>query len=537
MVLLLALAMSSQAEEVFDGQSYWFGDPHVHTGASGDGGASDLGHCRGDCGAVQELGELALDVGLDWLSVTDHVNNTVTATPEAYAQLLDIQLEVHASGDLVVVPGAELHFFLTGVGPLGHRNLMLFGTDAQLAGHGIDDVRLDGSAIMVDSCEEIFSWLEEVEAHLGPAWLIPHHPGSTLPMAVDWSCHDPTWEPSVEVYSEHGNSMGDGTGFDSMWGEDFAPGQVHRALEMGHHLGFLGGTDRHDTHPGDVCHTDSQMDHHPYGGGLTAVVLGESEALTRTAIYQAFREHRTYATSGPMLPVSVRYASAGAPLGGLGEDLYLAPGQPLELEVELPPEEHEHVVDVVATTPWGDLVLSPTTQGHWEGTLGLAPEWIYVRVELDGSTWFPSGCSDGGTDQREMIWLSPSWVYDGPGDLDGDGQTWAEGDCDDGDASTWLGAEELCDRPGDYDCDGLQGLEDPDCLSIVDLHPSGPDYDPTHDRLDTPEGPEHPSDLADELSPAQRPAGCATTPAGAAWLWLAIPVLWSRRRSRRARAS
>jgi hypothetical protein len=50
-----------------------------------------------------------------------------------------------------------------------------------------------------------------------------------------------------------------------------------------------------------------------------------------------------------------------------------------------------------------------------------------------------------------------------PSDVDGDGVTVDEGDCDDGDATVYPGADEVCDDSVDNDCDTLLDCDDPDC--------------------------------------------------------------------------
>ncbi len=88
---------------------------------------------------------------------------------------------------------------------------------------------------------------------------------------------------------------------------------------------------------------------------------------------------------------------------------------------------------------------------------------------------------------------------------------------------------------GDYECDGLLGWAAPDCVDIAEAEPSGSDCDPTQDHLALPEGPSKLAPAQADLREATRPAACATSPwSPASWLWPAIPVLWSRRRSQRS---
>jgi hypothetical protein len=67
------------------------------------------------------------------------------------------------------------------------------------------------------------------------------------------------------------------------------PGHFGRdALDLGYLLGFVGGGDSHDGHPGLTFLASNQ-------GGLTAVLDAE---LDRDSLWGALRARRTYATNG-----------------------------------------------------------------------------------------------------------------------------------------------------------------------------------------------------------------------------------------------
>ena len=511
-VLVLLVA---RGETPLDDEVFWWGDPHAHTGASGDGGATDVGRCDGECGAVSDLELNARLAGLDWFSATDHVDGPFTATVEDFATVLAEELDIQARGDIVVVPGAELNLAYEDGRWAGHRNLMFFGTNAQLAGLTLEDTQIGGGDGVVPTCDDIYAYVADLEDRVGPVLFIPHHPAAIHPRVVDWSCHDPLWAPAVEVYSEHGSSMGDGLGYDPLWSGTASRGTVHHALQAyGYRLGFLAGTDRHDTHPGAVCALDSEWTNHPYGGGLTGVILRDGEPLSRMAIYEAFVERRTVATTGVRVPLRVEYRSAGAWLGEHGADLRFPAAQPLEVIARVPAALVDHVrdVDVVAgATTWS--MGPPQGPATWRLTLESPPAWLYVRVALDGEGIYGvDGCMDGGEDTVELVWSSPAFVDDGPGDLDGDGLTWAEGDCDDGDAGRSPELAEVCGDDIDQDCDGEPDDLDPDC--------GGP---ARADPLDLPSGSSSAWD-----DPPDTPGGCSH--GAGQWLPLFLLILWRRRR-------
>jgi len=76
----------------------------------------------------------------------------------------------------------------------------------------------------------------------------------------------------------------------------------------------LAGSDGHDGHPGDA---QSPLVKHPHlfhfcGSGLTAVLC---EELTRENIYEAIKNRRCYATTGP--PIALDYNINGAVMGSV----------------------------------------------------------------------------------------------------------------------------------------------------------------------------------------------------------------------------
>jgi len=132
-----------------------------------------------------------------------------------------------------------------------------------------------------------------------PGLVIPHmtayqvgHRGN------DWDVHDPEIERLVEVYSCHGNSeaMDQPRPLHVM---DYR-GTVEYALRMGHRLGFIGGSDEHDGHPGDTPINGGRLH---WQGGLAAIMAPE---LTRDAIFDALWDRMCYATTTARILVDFR---------------------------------------------------------------------------------------------------------------------------------------------------------------------------------------------------------------------------------------
>ncbi len=444
-MLLLTLVLSiSPAGEVILGQAYFLGDLHSHTGASGDGGSADLGSCDTDCGAVADLGTYSREAGLDFVAVTDHVNGPATASAVAFGQVISSLLAEHdPEGGLVTIPGAEVWLRWPDGAALGHKDLLLFSEDAEALGaFRLEDAQPNGdTTLTVASCEDIGSWMSQVEADHGPALLLPHHPALSIPMETDWTCHEDRWSPAVEIYSKHGNSLVHPAEWDPPWSPTVPASTVHAALDLGLPMGFVGGTDTHDSRPGSVCQLDPEAPDHPYGGSLTVAVLPEGESLSRTSLYQAIVDHRTYVTTGRLVPVDMAWSSQDLPLGGHGARPQVPEGQDLDLVVRLTEEGDGSVVSARLVGPESTWDL---TGGDGSGERRVSipsedlPAWLYLDLTLDPGQ--PEGCEDGGGDALEHVWTSPVWPVVVPpeaghsGDSGGDSGTGqgvetAEGRC------------------------------------------------------------------------------------------------------------
>ncbi|RME22484.1 MAG: hypothetical protein D6798_15685 [Deltaproteobacteria bacterium] len=461
----------SRASDNFAGFDFYVGDPHGHTGVSEDGGSSDdpPGGCLGDCAAFAEVFETARANGLDWVALSDHVNGGNAASLDDFAMLHAAVLAAHdPAGGFVTVPAGEVWFVQGCDHVLGHKNLLLFGDNETLADMDLTDFRPGGvSATMtVAACDDIWAWMADLADTWGDALLIPHHPALERPMPTDWDCQDSTWSPAVEVYSEHGNSLEKDAAYDPPWSGEHTAGTVEAAIspdEYGLRLGFMGGTDKHDTRPGGVCHLDTEHPLHPFGGGLTIVYQEEGGGFDRPELYDAIVSHHTYASTGLPVPLVVHWSSDGAVLGGLGDDLVFAFGAGLDVAVSVPPEWVALVTEVVLIGPddrrW---TLTEASGGTWTGRIGSGevPAYLVARVELDGSLYYdPGECDDGGADQAEFLWASPSWLTDDGGDYDGDGVTVADGDCNDGRRWVRPGAWERWYDGIDQDCDGASDFD------------------------------------------------------------------------------
>lgn len=453
---MFSLILNAIAADQFEGWSYYIGDPHAHTGISGDGFFYDAERCP-SCGTLANVFERAKNNNLDWVAITDHINSSAISQSNHFAAISQEILANDQPGTFVTIPGAEVSL-ITGLDKIGHRTILLFADDAQLYGLEMSQLQFNGSSTQIETCDNVYTWATDLEARLGPVLLMPHHPATAKPTGVDWNCHFPEYEPMVEVYSKHGNSMYADLSWDPPnWG-GFPEGAIDQALNpdtFSLQFGFAAGTDSHDTNPGSICAPD-QASHYVTAGGLTVAVLPGNESFNRQNLYTAFVEHRSYATTGPMIPLQIYYSSLDNPLGTLGQTLPLPEGQPLTVQLNLPPEYQPWITALSLRSPEQRVEMLNNGNGQWTYTYDgdRVPVYIYAELEISGDIWNNVPCDDGGSDNTERIWLSPSWVQNVDGDVDGDGHSWAEGDCAEGDPNRGLGLPEIPDDGIDQDCNG-----------------------------------------------------------------------------------
>ncbi len=469
--LALALAAANprvRAAEDLDGRTFYFGELHAHTGLSGDGGSTDLGNCTpGGCGDLADFFANARDVaGLDFAAITDHVNGFHAMDPADWETTIDLVSAANdPAGGFVSILGAELWVDLPNGDRLGHWNYLFFGQQADLEAIAFADLSA-AETPSTAQCNELWAATAALDAAVGPLVLLPHHPAVTKPSPTVWECHDPQWAVAVEVYSTHGNSMFDPA--DESWDLPFwgvaVDHTVAEALALdgyGYQLGLIGGTDHHDSWPGDICHLDLMNEDQLYGGSLTAVFQDTGESFHRAAIHDALRARHTLATTGPRIPVLLTLSTEGGQeLGVAGDVIDSPPTGTSILRVRFPEDVDGYVLGVEVHDSFGSTLAVPRlAPGRYELQLPsiAAPWFAYADVRIDGDAWWSTlgiACEDGGADGTERIWTSPIWV-DGADDSDddGDGYSEAEGDCDDTDDQVYPGAPEQPNGVDD-DCDG-----------------------------------------------------------------------------------
>lgn len=258
-------------------------------------------------GTPEDYWTYARDVaGLDAAALTDHDHwgmEFLDGRPERWRELVALAGRFDRPGSFVALPGYEYTDWIH-----GHRCVLWFEDDAEL--HSALDPRSD-------TPQELW---ELLRGRL--ALTIPHHVAGG-PVALDWSIQsDPELEPVVEISSVHGTSeaLDAGRRIYAPVPGHFARDALRDSARDGSRrplrLGFLGGGDSHDGHPG-LAHLGG---HNP-NSGLAGIVC---EERTREAILGALRARRVFATSGQR--IVVRFALGGHPMGASVDAAELAAG-------------------------------------------------------------------------------------------------------------------------------------------------------------------------------------------------------------------
>lgn len=294
---------------------------------------------------------------LDFMAMSSHI---FRREPEAVGDWWELYREAAQACD---EPGRYVPF-------LGceWRDRVEDGGDRNLIWQHLDAPQPDPTWRIGDVYARLGAQHGMVTPHVGGAIALPYHHDSE----VEWLC---------EMASGHGNF------------EWF--GQAY--LQKGYKVGWIGGSDGHNATPGHprivtqsggrFANILRRRDAGWAGGPLLAV---RASALTRDALWEAFRARRTYATTGARALVD--FSIDDVPMGGtLHADepvtiRYAAHGTaPIERVSLIRGAYRRAQWDVDALDVSGKLVDEPPA----------GETYYYLRIEqVDG----------------ELIWTSPIWV-------------------------------------------------------------------------------------------------------------------------------
>ncbi len=449
-----------EVQAVFLGRRLVYGDLHAHSNFSDDGCEDAEAACadRGDSPA-EDFFDNAVAVDLDFAALTDHAEWDVLSTEgqspiEIWPATHEVVEEALSLEDAGFVPllgyewsnavevwefmdpdedGDDHREELTA----GHKTVLFRQTtacadyrigaprhtDPITKGHSGQTYSHDDDAPAALTTGEFNELMEQAAGSCGEqTWMtFFHHSAFLIPTPVDWALPDnepdPTHERLLEIASEHGSSecrdpSSDGCGF---WVDEFdyhqhlGWGTAQEALALGHRLGFLGGTDSHDSRPGSlddgpgaigIFHELGGSEDDPprmfHDGAITgAYVPGE---IDRVALWDALWARHTLATTGPRGRLAVAAVTDDGLVAMPGDEIPVD-GFPLTLLVTVEPGDPYEVERVEIIEPDGG-----TTVAQAEGeslTISLDDPGtgaVYVRARI----W------DGGDEHR--VWFSPLFI-------------------------------------------------------------------------------------------------------------------------------
>lgn len=237
--------------------------------------------------------------------------------------------------------------------------------------------------------------IEELRGLLATDNAIPwvHHVGAPWG-AMDWSKHDETFEPVVEITSGHGiYETYDRSRAVPDWLRRPPVGKtsIQDGLASGKRFGFVGSSDRHDGISG-------------YDTGMLAVLAKE---LSRESVLEGLRARRSYAVRGGE-PIFVDFRVNGVFQGGE----VAAGGSPAELAVKVSAGSPIGKIEIVSN---GDYIFThvpeagtTATEFAYRDTVERTPgTYYYARVWLESSAEV--------SDYRGLVigkyaWTSPVWL-------------------------------------------------------------------------------------------------------------------------------
>lgn len=386
------LLMNLLPVQAFSQHIYW-GDLHCHTTYSDCPAADSALH--GPSGALWYARNVA---GLDFTALTDHAENLDLwewDSTRYYNNLFNIP------GQFVTFHGWEYTKTGLGVVPGGGHKQVIFGNDS-----------VPLQAVGYDSIGDLIQYRAFLSAY--PCITIPHHPAKGSNGHWEWSSMSTDWDPAyvdsmqqpvVEIYQSQGNSEISGCeeavrDFQQECSVEAALKRWLVSRNAGYKLGITGSTDDHKGLPGSITELAANVDTTEgySSGGLVAVL---ADTLTREALFQAIRDRRCYATSGPRIALHFTMLHAGDTLV-MGESLSITESDSLEIDVRASGDT-EAIMRILL------LRNGDTLQDVFSDSLRISDKpanWSYYRVKV---FQIPTQRWDGSY-ASERAWSSPIWV-------------------------------------------------------------------------------------------------------------------------------
>ena len=246
-------------------KTYW-GDLHNH---------NNVGYAQGSLERTFEIAREHLDFFAftphgHWHDIGHYVNHIedkwhdgFAVTRKRWPDVLAMVRKYDAPGTFVPIAGYEWHSSSLG------DYCVLFPT-------------LEAELKMFDELPQLQRFARE-----NGCLMVPHHPANRVGhRGANFAARDPSVSPVLEIFSEWGNAEHDRGPYPYIrhsHGGRWTRNTLHYLLAQGHRMGVIASTDDHLGYPG------------AYRQGLAAI---KALALTRSAIFDALRQRRTYAVTG-----------------------------------------------------------------------------------------------------------------------------------------------------------------------------------------------------------------------------------------------
>ena len=409
------------------GRSVAWGDPHAHSNLSQDGCEVYEDACRTrKATAAADFFAQARARGLDFAALTDHAEYSYLYPEGSEAETVIWQTQQDLAlaadnGTFLPLVGYEWTNFN------GHRTVLFeqisVCASLRVSGKaspddvirlGVGDELVAANTVIALTPAALWTALDEASETCATSRIlaIPHHTAMRLPEPVIWSddlnTPDPRYERLVEITSEHGTSecldlkaehcdyrLKSIGGYESR-------GSIQAMLQQGYTLGFVGGTDSHDSQPGSTENgpscvsldgelTDTSeytIPCHDHPGGLTGVLVAGT--LTRETLFDGLEARNTLASTA--VPIDARAVLRAADAVYLpGDDV---PAGDYTLAV-LVPTDGMVLLSIEAIDQDGARrALLDRAAGEAEISVASGESvYLRVRVSVDGI--------------EERIWLSP----------------------------------------------------------------------------------------------------------------------------------
>jgi hypothetical protein len=182
-----------------------------------------------------------------------------------------------------------------------------------------------------------------------------HHTAQDRPAAVDWASPetDIAGDTVAEIASEHGssecdttNGVPEGCDWNLSAEHHVDAGSIQYALQNGHKLGFVGGTDNHEDDPGSVANgagkvrdlqaTDADPTpwHDQYTNGTLTGAIVERDGFDRSDLFDVLEARHTVVASWPAADLVVYATGADGVRYLPGDDIPTA-AEPLAITATL----------------------------------------------------------------------------------------------------------------------------------------------------------------------------------------------------------